>query len=150
MELRMYCQRCYLVRTICTTYSIYSKQQLLWSYLSTQLRRALWVITYSQRFSKQTEQYHSCQQLSRFLWDLHPYTHTPAPSRITILHLLAATSNGPPEGPPAKSTKSTETADTTTYQVVGELTNKRSVVITRAAAYDLYRGSYFSWSRWVF
>ena len=144
-----------LVHAICTTFIIYSKQQLLRSYLSTQLRCELWVIasryTYSHRFCKQTEQqYHSCQQLSRFLWDLHPYTHTPAPSRITILHLLAATSNGPPEGPPAKSTKSTETADTTTYQVVGELTNKRSVVITRAAAYDLYRGSYFSWSRWVF
>ena len=36
---------------------------------------------------------------------------------------------------PAKNTKSTETADTT-YQVVGELTNERSVVITGAAAYD--------------
>ena len=69
---------------------------------STQLRCGLWVIaapyTYSQRFYKQTEQqHHGCQQLSRFLWDLHPHTHTPAPSRITILHLLAAASDGPPE-----------------------------------------------------
>ena len=37
---------------------------------------------------------------------------------------------------PAKNTKSTETANTTTYQVVGELTNKSSVVITGAGAYD--------------
>ena len=37
---------------------------------------------------------------------------------------------------PAKNTKSTETADTTTYQVVGELTNKMSVVIPRAGAYS--------------
>ena len=37
---------------------------------------------------------------------------------------------------PAKNPKSTETADTTTYQVVGELTNKMSVVITGAGAYD--------------
>ena len=40
---------------------------------------------------------------------------------------------------PAKNTKSTETADTTTYQVVGELTNEKSVVITGAGAYDLWR-----------
>ena len=69
-----------LVHAICTTFIIYSKQQLLRSYLSTQLRCELWVIasryTYSHRFCKQTEQqYHSCQQLSRLLWDLHPYTH---------------------------------------------------------------------------
>ena len=32
----------------------------------------------------------------------------------------------------AKNTKSTETADTTTYQSVAELTNKKSVVITGA------------------
>ena len=37
---------------------------------------------------------------------------------------------------PAKNTKSIETADMTTYQVVGELTNKSSVVITGAGAYD--------------
>ena len=36
---------------------------------------------------------------------------------------------------PAKYTKSTETADTTTYQVVGEFTNKRSVVISGAGVY---------------
>ena len=98
---------------------------------STQLRCGLWVIaapyTYSQRFYKQTEQqHHGCQQLSRFLWDLHPHTHTPAPSRITILHLLAATTDGPPEASPAKNTKSTETANRTTYQVVGEITSKKS------------------------
>ena len=40
---------------------------------------------------------------------------------------------------PAKNTKSTETADTTTYQVVGELTKKRSVVITGAGAHDFSR-----------
>ena len=39
-----------------------------------------------------------------FLWDPHPYTHTlpPAPSRITILHLLAATTDGPPEAFPGQ------------------------------------------------
>ena len=42
---------------------------------------------------------------------------------------------------PAKNTKSTETADTMTYQVVSNLTNKRSVVITGAGAYDFSRKS---------
>ena len=40
---------------------------------------------------------------------------------------------------PAKNTKSTETADTTTHQVVGKLTNKRSAVITGAGTYDFSR-----------
>ena len=40
---------------------------------------------------------------------------------------------------PAKNTKSTETANTTTYQVVGELTNQRGVVVTGAGAYDFSR-----------
>ena len=40
----------------------------------------------------------------------------------------------PLKGSPAKNTKSTEAADTTTNQVVGELTNKRSVVITGAGS----------------
>ena len=38
-----------------------------------------------------------------------------------------------------KNTKSTETADSTTYQVFDGLTNKRSVVITGAGAYDFSR-----------
>ena len=42
---------------------------------------------------------------------------------------------------PAKNTKSTETADTTTYQAGGELTNERSAVITGAGAYTPSRGS---------
>ena len=45
----------------------------------------------------------------------------------------------PLKGSPAKNTKSTETADTTTYQVVGELTNKRSVAVTGAGAYNFSR-----------
>ena len=63
------------------------------------------------------------------MWDPHPYTDTPppAPSHITILHLLAATTDGPPEPSPGQ------------YQVVGEITIKRSVVITGAGAYDFSR-----------
>ena len=68
----------------------------------------LWVIaspSYTPRFFfNKAEQYHSCPQKFRFLWDPHPYTDTPppAPSHITILHLLAATTDGPPQGFPSQ------------------------------------------------
>ena len=93
-----------LLRTVCTTYSIYSSS-FCGLNLSSQLRcgssqhRIL-----PEFFYKQTKQNQSCRQLSRFLWVPHPYTHTPspAPSRITILHLLAATTDGPPEAFPGQ------------------------------------------------
>ena len=56
----------------------------------------------------------------------------------------------PLKGSPAKNTNSTQTTETTTYKVVGELTSKRSVAITGAGAYDLIEEFYFSWRRLVF
>ena len=95
----MYCQHCY-VRYVLRTVSTAAVAVVLPFYAAT-----LWVIaspyTVLPEFL-QTKQYHSCRQLSRFLWDPHPTPHTPlliAVSRLTILHLqlIAATTDGPPE-----------------------------------------------------
>ena len=132
----MYCQRCY-VRYVLRTVSTAAAAVILPFYAAT-----LWVIaspyTYSQSFLKRTERIIVGGIYPAFVGPASLLTHTPAPSRITILHLRPQ-SMDPLKGSPAKNTKSTETADTTTYQVVGELTNKRSVVITGARAYVLSR-----------
>ena len=97
----MYCQHCY-VRYVLRTVSTAAVAVVLPFYAAT-----LWVIaspyTVLPEFL-QTKQYHSCRQLSRFLWDPHPTPHTPPPatSRITVLHLLAATTDGPPEAFPGQ------------------------------------------------
>ena len=83
-----------MLRTVCPTYSVYSSSCCVLTFLrSYAVGHRITVCTY-----------HGCRQLSRILWDPRPYshTHTPAPSRITTLHLLAATTDGPPEGFPGQ------------------------------------------------
>ena len=91
MELRMYCQRCY-VRYVLRTVSTAAAAVFLPFYAAT-----LWVIA------------SPCVRITvagnypAFCGTRVPtHTHTPAPSRITTLHLLAATTDGPPEGFPGQ------------------------------------------------
>ena len=100
MELRMYCQRCY-VRYVLRAVFTAILQQLLWSCLSTQLRCGSShhrIRTARVFINKHNSSIIVAGNYTAFCGTRIPTrTPSPAPSRITILHLLAATSDGPPE-----------------------------------------------------
>ena len=79
MELRMYCQRCY-VRYVLRTVSTAAAAAVLPFYAATLWavghRITAYIRTPRVLINKQ-KQYHSCRQLSRFLWDPHPYSRPP-------------------------------------------------------------------------
>ena len=100
MELRMYCQRCYVLyvlRTLCKA----AAAVVLHFYAAT-----LWVIaspyTYSQSFYKQNSIIVAGNYTAFCRTRIPTHPPPPAPSRITILHLLAATTDGLPEGFPGQ------------------------------------------------
>ena len=99
--LRMHCQRCYVRYVLRTAVPTAAAAVVLPFYAA-----ALWVIAspaaYSQRFYKQ----YSCSIIVAGNYPAFCGTHNipihltlppPPPSRITILHLLAATTDGPSE-----------------------------------------------------
>ena len=96
----MYCQRCY-VRYVLRAVFTAILQQLLWSCLSTQLRCGSShhrIRTARVFINKQNSSIIVAGNYTAFCGTRIPTrTPSPAPSRITILHLLAATSDGPPE-----------------------------------------------------
>ena len=116
----------------------------MWSYLSTQLRCG----PSHHRMCTPRVFINKQNSISKVAGNYPAFcgTHTPT-LPLPPQHLLASPSStcSPPQPmdplkrSPAKNIKSTETADTTTYQAVGDLTNKRSVVITGGGAYDFSR-----------
>ena len=84
MELRMYCQRCfvrYVLRTVSTA--------AVAVVLPFAVGRRIIVYVLPEFYILTEQRYYSCRQLPCFLWDPHPYSHTPT-STFSHRHLPLA------------------------------------------------------------